>query len=336
MEATQQAPSAPQVNTAPAQEPHKDHAPEKPPVQQSKDQEKILSSLLDKAVDETIRRRAQDMALETAQIEQDGRIAVMMYNAGLYNDLKDCSPSQATARALVKIELGRTMGIGPFEAMNVIYFVNGRPSLDSGIRAARMKRAGYDWKVVQQDDKGCILLLLKDGRYITRPVLKDGVIQFDDKGNVKEEPVVISFLEADAQRAGLLTKSGSLYKTYPKIMYFNRAISGAQKTYAPEVLNGSDMVSREEAEEIEPMPPGATMPGTIEAARDVLKGKLAQFNQAREDAPTEPGEAVVQETGKGPAPEEVKNDVPKSEPRSESGKGGILFGEGLDVRKTKK
>ena len=150
------------------------------------------------------------------------------------------------------------------------------------------------------------------------------MIQFDDKGNVKEEPVVISFLEADAQRAALLTKSGSLYKTYPKIMYFNRAISGAQKTYAPEVLNGSDMVSREEAEEIEPMPPGATMPGTIEAARDVLKGKLAQFNQAREDA-TSDDEPVAQD-----------EPAAKTEAKADPAKNATgLFGEGLDTRKKK-
>lgn len=263
--------------TQEAPKPTQEQSPVQPATSQ---QEKTLNGLLNAAVDETIRRQAQMMALETAQIEQDGRIALMMFNAGLYEDLKNCTPQQAAARALVKIELGRTMGIGPFEAMNVIYFVNGRPSLDSGIRAARMKRAGYSWEVIKQDDKGCILLLMKDGKYIMRPVVDEaGKFQTDDKGNLIKEPVVCSFLEADAQRAGLLQKTGSLYKTYPKIMYFNRCISGAQKTFAPEVLNGSDMVSREEAEEMDPMPSGGQMPaGTIEAAHAVMRKKLEEFD----------------------------------------------------------
>lgn len=322
MEATQEQKTQTTVQDTPR--PQSDQPP--PVVQPASQQEKALNSLLNAAVDETIRRQAQSMALETAQIEQDGRIALMMFHAGLYDDLKNCTPQQATARALVKIELGRTMGIGPFEAMNVIYFVNGRPSLDSGVRAARMKRAGYSWEVIKQDDKGCILLLMKDGKYIMRPVVdQEGKFQYDDSGNLLKEPVVCSFLEADAQRAGLLQKSGSLYKTYPKIMYFNRCISGAQKTFAPEVLNGSDMVSREEAEEMDPMPIGGQMPqGTYEAAKDVLRDKLAQFDTPRESDPPA-SESSTQEADPKPDPEPTKT----------NGATGGLFSEGLTGAKKK-
>ena len=96
------------------------------------------------------------------------------------------------------------MGIEPFEAMNGIYFVYGRPSLESGIRAAKMKRAGYDWRFLQHDTKGCRLVLLKDGKYIMKPVLDDKGLPImeerDGKHVMREEPVVVAFVEADAQR----------------------------------------------------------------------------------------------------------------------------------------
>lgn len=264
--------------------------------------------LLEHAIDESVRRQAEGFVLETCRFSQNQRIADMMYRAGLYEDLKNLTPEQGVGRAMVKIELGRTMGIEPFEAMNGIYFVYGRPSLESGIRAAKMKRNGYDWRFLQHDEKGCRMLLMKEGRYITKPKLDEsGNLQWKD-GELVEEPVVVSFVEADAERAGLLKKNGSLYKVWPQIMYFNRCISIAQKTYAPEVLNGADLVSREEAQDMPPLPADMQMPtiapapaeGTFEAAMEKAAVKLATMTQ-----PENEDEPVISEKPKQEKPAPV-------------------------------
>ena len=296
---------------APPAEPQQPHAP--PPEVKAPPQDRALT-LLDKSIDESVRRQAETFVLDQCRFSHHQRIARMMFEAGLYNDLKKdgdrfLTPEEALARAMVKIELGATMGIEPFEAMNGIYFVYGRPSLESGIRAAKMKRAGYDWRFLQHDTKGCRLVLLKDGKYIMKPVLDDKGLPImeerDGKHVMREEPVVVAFVEADAQRAGLLEKKGSLYKVWPQIMYFNRCISIAQKAYAPEVLNGADVPSREEAQDMPqiytvqeaPLAPGE---GTLEAALDLASTKLAAMTQ-----PENEDEPVISEKPKQEKPAPV-------------------------------
>lgn len=299
-----------QTQTPPAAEPQ---APPQPQEPKAPPQDRALT-LLDKSLDETVRRQAETFVLDQCRFAHHQRIARMMYEAGLYNDLKKdgerhLTPEEALARAMVKIELGHTMGIEPFEAMNGIYFVYGRPSLESGIRAAKMKRHGYDWRFLQHDAKGCRLVLLKDGKYVMKPVLDEKGLpvmeERDGHAAMKEEPAVISFVEADAQRAGLLEKKGSLYKVWPQIMYFNRCISIAQKTFAPEVLNGADVVSREEAQDmpqIFTVEQSAATEGSFDAAMTKAAERLAQVT-AEEPEPDEPVVADVPKSAKEkPAP----------------------------------
>ena len=85
--------------------------------------------------------------------------------------------------------------------------------------------------MVQQGRQGCILLCSRTAATSTVG-LKDGVIPIRRQGQRVKEAGRYLLPRADAQRPGCC-KSGSLYKTYPKIMYFNRAISGAQKTLCP-------------------------------------------------------------------------------------------------------
>jgi hypothetical protein len=41
--------------------------------------------------------------------------------------------------------------------MTGIDIIQGRVSVGSSLRAARMQRAGYSWDILQLDDKGCRL-----------------------------------------------------------------------------------------------------------------------------------------------------------------------------------
>ena len=287
--------------------------PKAPPLAPAPDR---ALTLLEKSVDEAVRRQAEGFVLEQCQFSHHQRIARMMYEAGLFDDLKKdkdtgraLSPEEGMARAMVKIELGRTMGIEPFEAMQSIYFVYGRPSLESSVRAAKMKRAGYDWRFLQHDTKGCRLSLMKDGKWLMKPVLDEKglpvMVERDGRLVMQEEPVVVGFVEADAQRAGLISKKGSLYTVYPRVMYFNRAISEAQKFYAPEVPNGADLPSREEAQEMPQIytPQEQTVApteGTMEAALDIAAQKLKAMQQ--EPEPDDDTEPVVSEKPKSDKP----------------------------------
>lgn len=325
MEQTQQQ-TAPPAETQQPQAP-----PQAPPATETAPKIDRAMSLLDKIVEDSdVRREAERFVLEQCQFTERQRSARVMYEAGLYNDLKKdgdrtLTPSEAFARAMVKIELGHTMGIDPVESMNGIYFVYGRPSLESGIRAAKMKRHGYDWVPVQHDNKGCRIALKKDGKWIMKPVLdeKGMPIMEEREGKLvmREEPVIVSFVEADARAAGLLDKKGSLYKVWPQIMYFNRCIGIAQRVYAPEVLNGAELPSREEAQEmpqIYTVQEAATAPteGTMEAALDVAAAKLAKFTEDDSDDD-----------------EPVMSEKPKSErPAPVSANPGTLFQGGLGKR----
>ena len=60
--------------------------------------------------------------------------------------------------------------------------------------------------------------------------------EIDDKGK-KEKIGEYSFEEEDARTAGLLGKEN--WRKYPKNMYFARAISGAARTFCPDVFVGS-------------------------------------------------------------------------------------------------
>lgn len=124
------------------------------------------------------------------------------------------------------------------EAMQSVYMVNGRPTVDAQVRAARMKRCGYDWDILEHTDKCCRLAIKKNGQYLTR---EDG------------SKAIVEFNESDAKQAGLISKD--VWKKYPRNMYFARAITNAQRWYAPEALNGMTMLDPSEVVDIAPSEP---------------------------------------------------------------------------------
>jgi hypothetical protein len=184
---------------------------------------------------------------------------------GKFDDLKDATPEQAVATAMVKIQLGRAWGFNAADSIKNIYFVNGKPALEQDIVASKLSQAGIAWDVdFAYDDVpaskgsrtwrkcvGCTLWLkhVVDGKYA--PML-------DRKG----EQISVSFTLADAENAKYYEKGQVKpladkfnYQSYPSDMYYWRCISRVRKYYAPSVLRGG--VLREEALEAVPadMPP---------------------------------------------------------------------------------
>lgn len=180
---------------------------------------------------------------EVQRFEFHQRSAKLFALSGLFADIKGQSESQAIAQAYVKISLGESMGFNPAESMTGIDIIVGRVAVGANLRAARMQRAGYSWDMLQLDDKGCRLRLKLNGKHL----MCEDIDQ--DTGEVTIVPVVVSFMLEDATKAGLAGKDN--YRKNPRNMFFARAITNAQRWYAPGIL-GADILSTEEAVDLEP------------------------------------------------------------------------------------
>lgn len=177
-------------------------------------------STLDHVISETASR--ERLAIRKEELEIKQRYATAFARSGCFADIKGSTQEEAIAKALVKIELGEAMGFTPAESMTGIDIIQGRVAVGANLRAARMQRSGYSWRMDQLDEKGCRLTIFRAG----------------------EELGTSTFTLEDATRAGLSGKDN--YKKNPRNMYFARAITNAQRWYAPGVL-GVDVLSTEEA-----------------------------------------------------------------------------------------
>ena len=131
--------------------------------------------------------------------------------SGLFADTREAT------QALVKIQAGTEIGIKPFAAMSGIHIIKGKPSIGSGIIAAKIKSSNkYDYKVVQHTDKVC-------------------KIEFFQLENGVKVSIGVSEMDIDSLR-----KAGSQnLDKYPRNMLFARAISNGLRFYCPDVFECS-------------------------------------------------------------------------------------------------
>jgi len=157
--------------------------------------------------------------LNPAQIKG---VAQAMALSGMFPDIQKDS-----AKAFVKIMAGQEMGIPPFQAMNDISIIAGKASANGNLYAAKVKgNPKYDYRIKNWTNKGC-------------------AIEFFQIENGKKESLGMSqFDENDARTAGLLGKGN--WKTYPRNMYFNRAMTAGVRTYCPDALGGVTAYTPEE------------------------------------------------------------------------------------------
>lgn len=195
----------------------------------------------------------QYLSPEAERFAMEQRMARLFVASGLFGDIKGQTSEQTVAQAYVKIALGSSMGFAPAEAMSGIDIIQGRPCVGSQLRAARMQRNGYSWSIDQLDTKGCVLTVYANGQRLGEA----------------------AYMEEDAQRAGLLGKDN--WKKDPTSMYFARAITRAQRRYAPGVLS-LDVMSTEEV--VEEQLPAAV---ATQAKSDSLAAKMTE--QAKRQPP---------------------------------------------------
>jgi hypothetical protein len=144
------------------------------------------------------------------EFELDQRRAKAYAQSGYWPDASDI------AKALVKIEAGRSLGLPPIVAMSEIHVIEGKPTLGAGALAALVKASGrYDYRVVELNNDRC-------------------AIRFYDRAE-KLEPVS-EFTMDDAKAAGLLNKGP--WRQYPRNMLFARAISNGVAWHCPDVTSG--------------------------------------------------------------------------------------------------
>jgi hypothetical protein len=130
-------------------------------------------------------------------------------------------------QAVVKIGIGRELGLGPVQAIQSVDVFDGNISLRSNLRAACIKmRKGYDYRVEVWTPAECSINFLRNGTSVG----------------------IYTYTMEDAKLAGLAGKNN--WRTHPKAMLFARAMSAGQRAYMPEVMMGLTVYDPDEADEI--------------------------------------------------------------------------------------
>jgi hypothetical protein len=202
------------------------------------------------------------------KFNQDQRLAMVFATCGEFAEVKGKSETQAIALAMAKIQMGRSWGLEPPDAMKHVFFQNGKPCIEAEPVAAKLRNAGWDWDIDWPTSKegrrcgGCILwpkrFNTKSGEY---EALKDR----------NGKPVSVGFTEEDASVAMIWEKDKQIrlmdkwnYRSWPADMYFARAIMRFKKRYASDVMTGAML--RDEAEELQAAAPEETQ-GVVQGTR---------------------------------------------------------------------
>ena len=166
--------------------------------------------------------------------------------SGMFPDIK------SAAQAIVKIQAGAELGIGPFQSMSGIHIISGKPTIGAGVMASMVKASGkYNYKVTEQTEKVCSI----------------------DFYEGKDLIGTSTFTIEDAKKAG--TKN---LDKFPRNMLFARGMSNGVKWYTPDVFAGPVYVPEEmdapitqdvPHEVVPAIPPPATI--TDKVFKDALK-----------------------------------------------------------------
>jgi hypothetical protein len=195
-----------------------------------------------------------------AVFDQDWRLAKVFALSGVFSDIQGTTEQQAISTAMAKIQLGRSWNINPSDAMQFVYFTNGRPAVMNELFAAKMRDGGFDWDtdfeyeqttVDNRKRKRCIGCTLWPKRWNSARAAYEPIK--DRHGN----DVSVSFSKDDADAAMIWEKGKQIplsekwnFKAWAEDMYFWRAVSRLRRRFATNILSG--VLMREEAEELPP------------------------------------------------------------------------------------
>jgi hypothetical protein len=176
-----------------------------------------------------------------------GTVAENLAKSGMFPDARTAS------QAFAKIMLGRSLGLGPMQAMTGIHIVEGKPQLAATTLAGFVRQhPDYDYQVAQHDDKTCEIFFY---------------------GADSRELGTSSFTLDEAKQAGLV-KPKSAWEKYPKNMLFARAMSNGVRWYCPDLFGGVPVYTEADEFEVRPAltqgrgdgePVGIELPAAVEA-----------------------------------------------------------------------
>jgi hypothetical protein len=163
---------------------------------------------------------------------------------------------QGFANCLVALEIANRMRMSPFQVMQNLHIIHGRPSWSSQFIIGLINGCGrfspLQYEVTGQGDSlacTCVATELASGKDLRGPTVT----------------------MAMAKKEGWATKSGSKWQTMPDLMIRSRAAAFWGRLYIPELLVG--IQTQEEVVDIEPVTVKPELPKT---SLDQLNAAIAQ------------------------------------------------------------
>lgn len=219
---------------------------------------------------------------------RDQSLARIFALSGEFAGLKNLTENQAINSAMTRIQLGRSWNMEPADAMQSIFFINGRPSVSTDYLAAKMYDAGVSWDIEwhRSQDGTCIGCGLHLKRWNPESKTYDPIME---RVNNAIAQAVVSFKKADADRAQINEKGDWIklsdkwnFQSWPDDMYYARCVSRVRKRYVPNVLSGT--LSKDEAEDLPPVEAQRALPAAAETKKLVLTEAVTPAKGAKKQA----------------------------------------------------
>lgn len=191
----------------------------------------------------------QSRALATTVVALDREnltfFANMIKGADLVPQVKGVTPEISFNRVMAKIVAGTSYGFDPMLSQTAFHVMYDQLALSAQGHEILFRRSGeYDTRIVQLDDEGCKVKVLKNIEGVWKVI-----------GEVE-------FTKAMAQKAGLLVNK--MYDKYGPDMYFARVMIRVVKRFNPGCLQPTMILGNHFARESQPGY-GIQAPATTEA-----------------------------------------------------------------------
>lgn len=201
-------------------------------------------------------------AMIPTDIDQAFRLANAIALSGMTPKAYGNDPN----KVFVGILAGAEVGLAPFQALQSIAVINGNPAIWGDGALALVQASGLLEDIEETDD----------GTTATCRVVRRG----------KETPIVRTFSDEDAKRAGLLGKAGPWTQYRPRMRQM-RARSWALRDGFADVLKGLHI-----AEEVRDRPEQPEAPQTMRLSSDMLAQQAGVTVQQAQISHEEPVEQV--------------------------------------------
>ncbi len=196
-----------------------------------------------------LRHDAMQLELDSKSLAYFKDLAASLKKSGAIKPDGDSDPE---AMAILKMQIGKELGMPAGQALKDVYVIKGVPSVSAHFKAQKMRAAGYTWEFLKHDETICSIRLFYRG----------------------SELGIVDYSIDDARRAKLVKddKEDSNWAKTPKNMLYCRCISNAQRWYAPET-QGAGYPSTEEMDLENVI--SATIQAKTEERTKELAGRLA-------------------------------------------------------------